>query len=307
MRSDRVDFPACAGRHLLARFDLPDGAPRAHALLAHCFTCGENLDVASRLAVALAGEGIATLRLDLTGFSGGEPADPIFASIVADLLAAAGYMRELGRAPEILIGHGLGGAALLAAAHDISEARAVATIGASFGVGAVLPQPAERAEVETLGGVRVGLADRPFAIRRDLMEARGRNRASRIAALHRALLVMHAPLDGVVGIENARALYDAARHPKSFLSLDGADHLLSRREDAAYAAGVLAAWASRYVPAVQDEASPVMPVEETGTGCSQQDGRDHEGDRVRGRAHARPARPVADHRRTLPGEPGSAS
>jgi uncharacterized OsmC-like protein/fermentation-respiration switch protein FrsA (DUF1100 family) len=282
MRSERFDFPGGVGHRLAARLDLPDGAPRAHALFAHCFTCGKDVNVASRLAAALVGEGIATLRFDFTGLGGsdGEFANTGFASNVADLLAAAGHMRDLGRAPAILIGHSLGGAAVLAAAHDIPEARAVATIGAPFEVGHVLRQFAEHVpEVEARGEAQVNLAGRPFTIRRDFVEeARGQNLAPRITALHRALLVMHAPLDNVVGIDNARAIYDAARHPKSFLSLDGADHLLSRREDAAYAARVLAAWASRYVPAAQEEAMPValaaeeglVLVEETGAGRFQQ-------------------------------------
>jgi uncharacterized OsmC-like protein/fermentation-respiration switch protein FrsA (DUF1100 family) len=282
MRSERFDFPGGAGHQLAARLDLPDGAPRAHALFAHCFTCGKDVNAASRLAAALAGEGIATLRFDFTGLGGsdGEFANTGFASNVADLLAAARHMRELGRAPAILIGHSLGGAAVLAAAHDIPEARAVATIGAPFEVDHVLRLFADSVpEVEARGEAQVNLAGRPFTIRRDFVEeVRGQNQAPRIATLHRALLVMHAPLDGVVGIDSARTIYDAARHPKSFLSLDGADHLLSRREDAAYAARVLAAWASRYVPAAQEEAKPVaraaeeglVLVEETGAGRFQQ-------------------------------------
>src|SRR3712207_2138215 len=131
MRTERFDFPGGAGHQLAARLDLPDGAPRAHALFAHCFTCGKDVNAASRLAAALAGEGIATLRFDFTGLGGsdGEFANTGFASNVADLLAAARHMRELGRAPAILIGHSLGGAAVLAAAPGIPEARAGGKIG----------------------------------------------------------------------------------------------------------------------------------------------------------------------------------
>ena len=235
------------------RLDLPDAAPRAQALFAHCFTCGKDIHAASRLSAALAGEGVATLRFDFTGLgaSEGEFADTGFASNVEDLVAAANHLRDGGRAPAILIGHSLGGAAVLAAAGRIPQARAVATIGAPFQVAHVLHQfAAQVPEVEAHGEAQVDLAGRPFTIRRAFVdEARSQDLTPLIAALGRALLVMHAPLDQVVGIDNARAIFAAARHPKSFISLDGADHLLSRREDAAYAARVLAAWASRYVPA----------------------------------------------------------
>ena len=285
MRSERFDFPGGGGHRLAARLDLPDGAPRAHALFAHCFTCGKDVNAAARLAAALAAEGVATLRFDFTGLGGseGEFANTGFASNVADLVAAADRMRTLGRAPAILIGHSLGGAAVLAAAARVPEARAVATIGAPFEVGHVLQLFAARVpEVEARGEAVVDLAGRPFAIRRSFVEeARAQEQAPRIAALGRALLVMHAPADGVVGVDNARAVFEAARHPKSFVALDGADHLLSRREDAAYAARVLAAWASRFLPA--SEAAPAAPavaaaereeglvvVEETGAGRFQQ-------------------------------------
>jgi uncharacterized OsmC-like protein len=168
-------------------------------------------------------------------------------------------MRTAGRAPSLLVGHSLGGAAVLAAAARVPEARAVATLGAPFEVGHVLKQFAARVpEVEARGEAVVDLAGRPFAIRRAFVEeARAQEQAPRIAALGRALLVMHAPTDGVVGVENARAIFEAAKHPKSFVALDGADHLLSRREDASYAARVLAAWASRFLPA--PEVTPATP------------------------------------------------
>ena len=287
MRSERFDFPGGGGHRLAARPDLPDGAPRAHALFAHCFTCGKDVSAAARLAAALFAEGIATLRFDFTGLGGseGEFANTGFASNVADLVAAADHMRAAGRSPSLLVGHSLGGAAVLAAAARVPESRAVATIGAPFEVGHVLKQFAARVpEVEARGEAVVDLAGRPFAIRRAFVEeARAQEQAPRIAALGRALLVMHAPADGVVGVENARAIFEAARHPKSFVALDGADHLLSRREDAVYAARVLAAWASRFLPAAP-EAAPgasavaaaveaeegLVVVEETGAGRFQQ-------------------------------------
>ena len=272
MRSERFDFPGGGGHRLAARLDLPDGPPRAHALFAHCFTCGKDVNAAARLAAALAADGIATLRFDFTGLGGseGEFANTGFSSNVADLVAAADRMRAAGRAPSLLVGHSLGGAAVLAAAARVPESRAVATIGAPFEVGHVLEQFAARVpEVEARGEAVVDLAGRPFAIRRAFVEdARAQEQAPRIAALGRALLVMHAPADGVVGVDNARAIFEAARHPKSFVALDGADHLLSRREDAAYAARVLAAWASRFLPAEQEEG--LVVVEETGAGRFQQ-------------------------------------
>ncbi|HYZ31109.1 MAG TPA: bifunctional alpha/beta hydrolase/OsmC family protein [Crenalkalicoccus sp.] len=280
MRTERFDFPGGGGERLAARLDLPDGTPRAYALFAHCFTCGKDVNAAARLSAALAAEGIATLRFDFTGLGGseGEFANTGFASNLADLLAAAAHLRGTGRAPALLIGHSLGGAAVLAVAAEIPEARAVATIGAPFEVAHVLRHFAARVpEVEAQGEAVVDLAGRPFRIRRSFVEeARAADLAPRIAALSRALLVMHAPQDSVVGIENARAIFEAARHPKSFVALDGADHLLSRPADAAYAARVLAAWASRYLPAPAADAPSPLPeeglvtVEETGAGRFQQ-------------------------------------
>jgi alpha/beta superfamily hydrolase len=207
MRSERFDFPGGGGHRLAARLDLPDGAPRAHALFAHCFTCGKDVNAAARLAAALFAEGIATLRFDFTGLGGseGEFANTGFASNVADRVAAADHMRAAGRAPSLLVGHRLGGAAVLAAAARILELRAVATIGATFEVGHVLKQFAARVPgVEARGVAVVDLAGRPFAIRLAFVEeARTQEQAPRIAALGRALLVMHASTDGVVGVENA--------------------------------------------------------------------------------------------------------
>jgi alpha/beta superfamily hydrolase len=197
MRSERFDFPGGGGHRLAARLDLPDGAaPRAHALFAHCFTCGKDVNAAARLAAALFAEGIATLRFDFTGLGGseGEFANTGFASNVADRVAAADHMRAAGRAPSLLVGHRLGGATVLAAAARIFESRAVATIGAPFEVGHVLKRFAARVPgVEARGVAVVDLAGRPFAIRLAFVEeARAQEQAPRIAALGRALLVMHA-------------------------------------------------------------------------------------------------------------------
>src|SRR4051794_30649296 len=279
MRSERFDFTGTGGHRLAGLLQLPDGDPVAFALFAHCFTCGKDVKAAAVLARSLAELGIATLRFDFTGLggSGGEFARTSFGSKVADLVAAAEALRERHAAPRLLIGHSLGGAAILAAAPQIPEAAAVATIGAPFDtahalhlLGDALPA------VERDGEAAVEIAGRRFTIGRDLVhDLQRQDQEGRIRELRRALLVLHAPGDAVVGIENASRIFAAARHPKSFVSLDTADHLLSRREDAAYAARVLAAWASRWVasepaaPGAEGEAGVVL-VEETGRGRFQQ-------------------------------------
>jgi putative redox protein len=186
------------------------------------------------------------LRFTGLGSSEGEFANTGFSSNVDDLVAAAGHLRDTGRAPALLIGHSLGGAAVIAAAERIPESRAVATIGAPFDAAHILGHFTESVpEIEARGEAQVRLAGRPFTIRRSFIEdARAQDQSARLAHLGRALLVFHAPLDATVGIENARAIFEAARHPKSFVSLDDADHLLSDHADATYVAEVLAAWAS---------------------------------------------------------------
>jgi len=269
MKRERVDFRNAAGHVLAGLLDLPEGAPRAHALFAHCFTCGKDVRAAGRIAGALVARGIAVLRFDFTGLGGseGEFANAGFSANIEDLVAAADHLRERGAAPSILIGHSLGGAAVLAAAHRIPEAKAVATIAAPSDPGHVTGLFGDRLEeIEREGEVEVELAGRRFRITRQFVEDAGaQNLKARIGALRRALLVMHAPLDAVVGIDNAGAIFTAARHPKSFVSLDDADHLLSRPADAEYAAAVIAAWAARYLDADQPAPAP------TGTGAKAQD------------------------------------
>jgi alpha-beta hydrolase superfamily lysophospholipase len=251
MQTERQDFPGTDGQKLAARLDAPDGPIKAYALFAHCFTCGKDIFAASRIAQALTEHGIAVLRFDFTGLgaSEGEFANTNFSSNVADLVAAADFMRSEHQAPKILIGHSLGGAAVLAAAGDIAEAKAVVTVGA--------PSDPEHVRglfgpslgtIETTGEAVVQLAGRPFKIKRQfLIDAAGHNLAARTANLKRALLVMHSPKDATVDISNALAIFTAAKHPKSFISLDDADHLLTRREDAVYVAGMIAAWSERYL------------------------------------------------------------
>jgi uncharacterized OsmC-like protein/alpha-beta hydrolase superfamily lysophospholipase len=268
----RITFPGSQGDELAARLDLPAGAVRGYALFAHCFTCSKDVIAARHIAAKLASLGIAVLRFDFTGLgsSQGEFANTTFSSNVEDLVRAADHLRARFAAPALLIGHSLGGAAVLAAAHRVPEATAVVTIAAPSDVAHVLQHlGAELAQIERDGTAEVTLAGRSFPIRRDFVEdARGQALKERIATLRKALLVMHAPTDQIVGIEHATAIFTAARHPKSFVSLDRADHLLSNPRDAAYAAEVIAAWASRFLPQEQAAAAADegIIVAETGGG-----------------------------------------
>jgi putative redox protein len=250
--SERFEFLSDKGQRLAARLDRPDGRTRATALFAHCFTCGKDVLAAARIAGALVGHGIACLRFDFTGLgaSEGEFGNAGFSSNVDDLVAAAACLRERGYPPELMIGHSLGGAAVLAAAGRIPEVRAVATLGAPAEVDHVLHQFGAQLEtIERDGSAEVVLAGRTFTIARSFVDdARAHRLPERLARLGRALLVLHAPTDSIVSIDNARAIFDAARHPKSFVALDGADHLLSRPADSRYAAAVIATWVERYLP-----------------------------------------------------------
>jgi putative redox protein len=265
MPSERFDFPNAAGARLAALLDCPIDEPRAYALFAHCFTCGKDIHAAKRIAEALTALGIAVLRFDFTGLgsSEGEFANTTFSSNVADLIAAADALRRTRRAPAILIGHSLGGAAVLAAAASVAEARAVVTISAPCDPAHVVGLFKDRiGELQASGEIAVTLGGRSFRISRSFLDDVGQqNLRERIGALHKALLVFHSPTDEIVGIENASFIFAAAKHPKSFVSLAGADHLLSRRSDAAYVASVIRAWAERYL-----DAAEVAPRAATGSG-----------------------------------------
>lgn len=278
---ERFQFTGADGQQLAASLDLPDSEPIAYALFAHCFTCGKDLLAASRIAAALAAKGIAVLRFDFTGLgsSEGDFANSTFSSNVADLVRAADHLRTTRKGAAILIGHSLGGAAILAAAAQIPDARAVVTIAAPSDPGHVTGLFAERIEdIRTHGKVEVSLAGRPFQITREFLEDIAEHHLiAHVAALHRALLVMHGPTDDTVGIDNATRIFVAAKHPKSFVSLDDADHLLTRKRDAIYVADVIAAWAERYVdpiasePAADSDKAPrQVVVRETGNGKFQQ-------------------------------------
>jgi len=273
-----VTFTGSSGDTLAARLDLPAGRPRAYALFAHCFTCSKDIFAAARIAGELTAHGIAVLRFDFTGLghSEGEFANTNFSSNIEDLLSAVDYLRENFEAPQILVGHSLGGAAIIAAAPDIPEAKAVATIGAPADAQHVVHNfSASLDEIQEKGVAHVKLAGRDFTIKKQFIDdLKAHSVAERAGQLRKALLIFHAPLDATVGIENAADIYNAARHPKSFISLDDADHLLSRRADAVYVAQVLSAWASRYLDAAEEQdgilpypgPEDVVSVAETGAG-----------------------------------------
>ncbi|MGM0449642.1 MAG: alpha/beta fold hydrolase [Pseudomonadota bacterium] len=247
-----IEFQSRNGLTLKGTLELPPGGIwRATAIFAHCFTCGSQVRAARTITAALAGAGFAVMRFDFTGLgeSEGEFADTSFSSNLDDLEDAAGWLAQHYAAPQLLVGHSLGGSAALAVAERLDSVRAIATIGAPSSPDHVLKQFGKDLErIEENGSAEVDLAGRPFRIRKDFIEdARNHDLKERLHKLRRALLVMHAPHDRTVSIENAEQIYTAALHPKSFISLDDADHLLSRRADAQYAAQVVAAWAARFL------------------------------------------------------------
>jgi putative redox protein len=246
MKVEQVTFRGSEGQKLAARLDAPDEAVRAYALFAHCFTCGKDVFAASRISQRLTEHGVAVLRFDFTGLgaSEGEFANTNFSSNVADLLAAASHLAQAYQPPALLIGHSLGGAAMLVAAAELPQAKAVVTIGAPSDATHVVGLFRDRVpEIEAQGEAQVQLAGRPFRIKRQfLLDAAEQNVTAKVARLRQALLVMHSPRDTTVDISNATRIFLAAKHPKSFVSLDHADHLLSAKPDAVYAANVIAAW-----------------------------------------------------------------
>ncbi|MBO9652571.1 MAG: alpha/beta fold hydrolase [Variovorax sp.] len=268
------EFLNAQGHRLSGALEMPEGVQRGWALFAHCFTCGRNNLAAVRIARGLASMGIGVLRFDFTGLgdSEGSFADASFSLNVQDLVSAAGAMETAGMPPRLLVGHSLGGSAVLAAADRIASTRAVATIAAPFDVAQVLHllDPAGLARLETDGQALVQVVGRPMAVGKVFVDdLRAHDPGARIAALRRPLLLLHAPQDRTVGIENATRIFLAARHPKSFLSLDDADHLLSKREHAEQVAHLIATWATRYLPEPSPAGHPVAAdaeAEETGLG-----------------------------------------
>ncbi|MEX0732545.1 MAG: alpha/beta fold hydrolase [Aquisalimonadaceae bacterium] len=254
MQTRTVTFTNREGIQLAGRLELPvGGTPVAFALFAHCFTCGQNLRAANRISRALAAEGIALLRFDFTGLgeSEGEFADTGVSANVDDLVAAAEFLEREFEAPGILIGHSLGGAAVLQAAERIPSAKAVATIAAPAEPAHVLHLIGDAVEqIRNEGSAEVSLAGRRFRIGRRFLDDLDQARMDRhIAGLRRALLLFHSPMDRIVGIDNASHIFQQAKHPKSFISLDKADHLLSDDADAEYVGRTIAAWAHKYLPA----------------------------------------------------------
>ncbi|MFC1665315.1 alpha/beta fold hydrolase [Pseudomonadota bacterium] len=257
----KVVFYNSDGEQLAALLESPASAPTSYALFAHCFTCSKDIAAATRISKSLAAKGIAVLRFDFTGLgnSEGDFANTNFSSNIDDLVSAANHMREEFATPELLIGHSLGGAAVLSAAHKIPETKAVVTIGAPSD-----PQHLShlfsdtRAQIESQGKATVSLAGRKFTIKKQFVDdLQEQNLHKNIHTLRKALLIFHSPIDDIVEIENAANIYQAAVHPKSFISLDNADHLLSKPADSQYVAETIAAWASRYVN--NDDVEPSVP------------------------------------------------
>lgn len=265
--TQRVTFKGSLGEELAARLDLPAGNVQAYALFAHCFTCSKDIFAATRISAELSKRGIAVLRFDFTGLgqSDGEFANTNFSSNVGDLLKAIDFLRQNFEAPKLIVGHSLGGAAVITAAAQVDDLAAVVTIGAPSDADHVVHNfHADISTIESEGQAKVSLAGRDFTIKKQFLDdLKGQSVQECAAKLKKALLVMHAPGDETVGIDNARQIYDAAKHPKSFVSLDTADHLLRGKADATYAAEVIASWSSRYIGITEEEVAA-----ETQTGVS---------------------------------------
>ena len=269
----KLTFDGAHGAKLAARLDMPTGPVKAYALFAHCFTCTKDLSAARKIAEALTLQGIGVLRFDFTGLGGssGDFASTNFTSNLDDLERAADFLRDEFEAPKLLIGHSLGGAAVLAVADRVPEATAIATIGAPADVDHVTHNfAAHLDDIKNNGEAEVSLGGRPFVIKRQFVDDLANHDLARaVGQMRKALLVLHAPMDQTVGIENAAKIFDAAKHPKSFVSLDDADHLLRDPANAEYAASVIAAWAGRYIPAdkvVENDIGNGVVVRETGQG-----------------------------------------
>lgn len=251
MPTEKFTFKSSQGHTLSARLDIPDGPHVASALFAHCFTCSKDIPAARRISQRLASQGIAVLRFDFTGLghSDGEFANTGFSTNLEDLKAAAQALRHQGYSPDILIGHSLGGAAVIAVAGDIPEAKAVVTIGAPFAPGHVTENFGhKKTEIAEIGQAEVCLGGRPFTIKQSFLTDIAQYKLdAALKSLGKALLVLHAPRDAIVSVDNAAALFTAAKHPKSFVTLDDANHLITNPKDAEYTAEVIASWVTRYL------------------------------------------------------------
>lgn len=251
MDTKKIEFEGALGESLAAKIDYPEGDHNACALFAHCFTCSKNLKAVGNIAKALNSKGVAVFRFDFTGLgdSDGSFEDTNFSSNVDDLIAASQYMQQEMGAPSILIGHSLGGAAVIQAAHKIGSVKAVATIGAPSDPKHVERHfETKREEIEEKGSAIVNLGGRPFRIKKQFLDDLEKTRMDEnIAGLNRALMVMHSPVDKTVGIDNAAHIYKTAKHPKSFLSLHEADHLLMKESYSRYVGSIIAEWSSIYL------------------------------------------------------------
>ncbi len=247
----KMTFKGAGGEMLDARLDIPEGNIKAYALFAHCFTCNKDVYAASRIASKLREHSIAVFRFDFTGLgaSEGDFSNTNFSSNVADLIAAADFMREELEAPKLIIGHSLGGSAILAAAAQIPEAKAVVTIGSPADVAHVAHHfEQDRDKIMQEGEADIKLVGRPFKIKKQFIEdIEGFKLEQHVKNLKKALLVLHAPMDQTVGIENAAQIFGWAKHPKSYISLDDSDHLITKKEHAEYAGNMIATWAERYL------------------------------------------------------------
>ena len=252
MKNKKVSFTNKNGDSLSGRLELPiSGKPAAYAIFAHCFTCTKNIKAAGIISRALAAQQIATLRFDFTGLgqSAGDFAESTFSSDVADLICAAQFLEQQFEAPQLLVGHSLGGAAVLHAASSIDSAKAVVTIGSPFDpqhVTHLLSSSID--EINQQGEARVNLGGQEFTVKKSFIDdLKNQDPAKTIGELNRALLILHSPTDTTVSIDSAAKIYSAARHPKSFITLDPADHLLMKEQDARYAAHLISTWAQRYM------------------------------------------------------------
>lgn len=263
MKTERFTFDGHGDHALAARLDMPDGPHLATAIFAHCFTCSKDITAARRVSARLTTMGYAVLRFDFTGLghSEGEFENTSFTSNVSDLIAAHDALCARGMTPTLMIGHSLGGAAVLKAAAALSGIKAVVTIGAPADPSHVVNNFADALpQIARDGVAEVNLGGRPFRIGQEFIDdISGQSLTDAIGKLHAALLVLHAPRDAIVGVDNAATIFMAAKHPKSFISLDDADHLISRHEDAEYAADVIAAWARKYLPKVDVVADDPIP------------------------------------------------
>ena len=260
---EKVSFKNKSGQRLSAELQLPDGQhPTTFAIFAHCFTCTKNLRAVRLISQALAAEGVGVLRFDFTGLgeSEGDFEDTNFSKNISDLLAAATFLEEEHAAPTLIIGHSLGGAAVIRAATQLPSIEAVATIGAPYAPDHVLNIFEDDLEmIEEKGQAEVNIGGRPFTVKKQFIDdLREKSSADVLGSLNRALLIFHSPIDKIVGVDNAGKIFKAAKHPKSFMSLDSADHLLSDREDARYVGRVIGAWAAKYVE-VEDAAKDAAP------------------------------------------------